>query len=88
MYSPIIVFNPTGLTDEQVKMVKAALDSAYEAGYKTAEEFYKIKINDLNTITAPSIGLQGIGYPNQDGKWGVINCSCNSGPLTNGTMSY
>jgi len=40
MNSPIIVFNPSGLTDEQVKQVKQALDDAYRAGYETAKEFY------------------------------------------------
>jgi hypothetical protein len=85
-YSPIIVFNPEGLTEDQTKRIKDALDAAYRAGYETAKDFYKLKINESNTVTAPNIGLQGIGYPNQPGSWGVINCG--AGPLINGTMSY
>lgn len=77
-YSPIIVFNPEGLTEDQTKRIKEALDAAYRAGYDTAKDFYQIKINESNTITAPRIGMEGIGYqgiryPNQ--SWGVINCS-------------
>lgn len=85
-YSPIIVFNPEGLTEDQTKRIKEALDAAYRAGYETAKDFYQIKINESNTITAPSIGLQGIGYPNQ--SWGVINCSHDNCVCGAGTMSY
>ena len=55
MNSPIIVFNPSGLTDEQVKQVKQALDDAYRAGYETAKEFYQFKLNTTIT-TNPNTG--------------------------------
>lgn len=45
MTSPIIIFNPEGLTKEQVKLVKQALDDAYNAGYETAKKVYQIKFD-------------------------------------------
>ena len=51
MNSPIIIFNPEGLTNEQVKLIKQALDDAYRAGYETAKEFYQFKLD--TTTTAP-----------------------------------
>jgi len=45
MNSPIIIFNPSGLSEDQVKQVKQALDDAYRAGYETAKEFYQLKFN-------------------------------------------
>ena len=45
MTSPIIIFNPSGLNEDQVKQVKQALDDAYRAGYETAKEFYQLKFN-------------------------------------------
>ena len=44
MNSPIIIFNPEGLTDDQVNLIKQALDDAYRAGYETAKELYQLKI--------------------------------------------
>lgn len=45
MTSPIIIFNPSGLNEDQVKQVKQALDDAYRVGYETAKEFYQLKFN-------------------------------------------
>ena len=53
MTSPIIIFNPSGLTEDQVKQVKEALDAAYKAGYETAKEFYQLK---MTIPTNPGIG--------------------------------
>lgn len=64
-YSPIIIFNPTGLTDDQVKLIKQALDDAYRAGYETAKEFYQLKFNTTTTKT-PDTGIS-IGWPAQPG---------------------
>jgi type II secretory pathway pseudopilin PulG len=69
MNSPIIIFNPAGLTDKQVKLIKQALDDAYRAGYETAKEFYQLK---MNTPTYPNIG-QTLTVPPQ--QWTVNNCS-------------
>ena len=83
--SPIIVFNPSGLTEEQVKQVKQALDDAYRAGYETAKEFYQLKLNTVpspnmpNWITAPnqyqinnaSHGIEQGIYPTANS----INCN-------------
>ena len=71
MNSPIIVFNPSGLTDEQVKQVKQALDDAYRAGYETAKEFYKLKFNPAETTKNP--GTTWIGTPN---TYGVVYNDC------------
>lgn len=49
MTSPIIIFNPSGLNEYQVKQVKQALDDAYRAGYETAKEFYQLKFNTETT---------------------------------------
>lgn len=46
MNSPIIIFNPSGLNEDQVKQVKQALDDAYRAGYETAKEFYQLKLTE------------------------------------------
>ena len=60
MSSPIIIFNPEGLTQDQVKLIKQALNDAYRAGYETAKEFYQLKPNTVpspnmpNWITAPN----------------------------------
>ena len=69
MNSPIIVFNPSGLTDEQVKQVKQALDDAYRAGYETAKEFYQLK---MTIPTNPGFDSQ-IYVPKQ--QWVVNDCS-------------
>ena len=70
MNSPIIVFNPSGLTDEQVKQVKQALDDAYRAGYETAKEFYQFKLTEPTKnpqqgqwITGPGL-TYGVEYNN------------------------
>lgn len=72
--SPIIVFNPSGLTDEQVKQVKQALDDAYRAGYETAKEFYQLKLNTAETTKNP--GTTWIGTPN---TYGVVYNDCSNG---------
>ena len=69
MNSPIIIFNPTGLTDDQVKLIKQALDDAYRAGYETAKEFYQLK---MTIPTNTNIG-QTLTVPPQ--QWVVNNCS-------------
>jgi hypothetical protein len=71
MNSPIIVFNPSGLTDEQVKQVKQALDDAYRAGYETAKEFYQLKF-DTTTTTSPNTGFTWSASP-----YTINNCGCN-----------
>ena len=78
MNSPIIIFNPEGLTDDQVKLIKQALDDAYRAGYETAKEFYQLKTpipnqnpptiwgtlgNDQTTYTQCSNGTCGCESP-------------------------
>jgi hypothetical protein len=80
MNTPIIVFNPSGLTDEQVSQVKDALDAAYRAGYETAKEFYQFKLDTSVTTTKPQ--TTWIGTPN---TYGVTynncshdNCVCGS----------
>jgi hypothetical protein len=62
MSSPIIIFNPEGLTKEQFKLVKQALDDAYRAGYETAKEFYQLK---LDTLPSQNQGPTWITAPNQ-----------------------
>lgn len=37
MITPIIMINTEGLTGDQIKMFKQALDEAYIAGYNTAK---------------------------------------------------
>jgi hypothetical protein len=69
MYSPIIIFNPNGLTDYQMKIVKEALDDAYRAGYETAKEFYQLK---MTIPTNPGFDSTLTVPPQQ---WTVNNCS-------------
>lgn len=69
MNSPIIIFNPSGLNEDQVKQVKQALDDAYRAGYETAKEFYQLK---MTIPTNPGIG-QTLTVPPQ--QWVVNDCS-------------
>ena len=80
MISPIIVFNPEGLTPNQVDMVKKALDEAYRVGYETAKEFYQLKLSTTTTNPAPNT----ITWPGQ--TYGVFqnncshdNCVCGTG---------
>jgi hypothetical protein len=78
MYSPIIVFNPEGLTEDQAKRIKDALDAAYRAGYETAKEFYQFKLDTtkttspLTTTTPPWTIYNGQAY-------GVIYNDCTHG---------
>jgi hypothetical protein len=69
MNSPIIIFNPNGLTDYQMKIVKQALDDAYRVGYETAKEFYQLK---MTIPTNPNIG-QTLTVPPQ--QWVVNDCT-------------
>ena len=69
MTSPIIIFNPEGLTQDQVKLIKQALDDAYRAGYETAKEFYQLKMTIPNN---PGIG-QTLTVPPQ--QWVVNDCT-------------
>lgn len=74
VYSPIIIFNPGGLNEEQVKVIKQALDDAYRAGYETAKEFYQLKFNTIETTKNPDTGLTWSTPPYKyDGTW--TNCS-------------
>ena len=61
MTSPIIIFNPSGLTEDQVKQVKDALDAAYKAGYETAKEFYQLKFNTETTKNTQPTWITGPG---------------------------
>ena len=70
--SPIIVFNPAGLSEDQVITIKKALDEAYRVGYETAKEFYQLKLNTTTSIS-PSTSWTGT-YP----PYTVNNCSCNN----------
>jgi len=61
MTSPIIIFNPVGLSEDQIKSVRQALEDAYEAGYETAKKQYQFKLDTTttanpapNTITWPA----------------------------------
>jgi hypothetical protein len=67
--SPIIIFNPSGLTDDQVKLIKQALDEAYRAGYETAKEFYQLKMSVTNNNNIGST----LTVPPQ--QWVVNDCS-------------
>ena len=69
MHSPIIIFNPSGLSQDQVSQIKRALDDAYRAGYETAKEFYQLK---MTIPTNPNIG-QTLTVPPQ--QWVVNDCS-------------
>jgi hypothetical protein len=77
MYSPIIVFSPSGLTEDQVKQVKDALDSAYRAGYETAKEFYQFKL-DTTKSTSPSTTITPPWTINNGGTYGVTYNECSS----------
>jgi hypothetical protein len=76
MTSPIIIFNPTGLTDDQVKLIKQALDEAYRAGYETAKEFYQLKLDTAITTKNPNTGIT-IGWPNNG--YSITNNECSHG---------
>ena len=69
MTSPIIIFDPSGLTESQVKQVRVALEHAYEAGYETARKQYQLK---MTIPTNPGIG-QTLTVPPQ--QWVVNDCS-------------
>lgn len=73
MTSPIIIFNPSGLTEDQVKQVKDALDAAYRAGYETAKEFYQFKLN--TETTKPYVGGGPLTLPGQGSQFVVTPCS-------------
>lgn len=79
MNSPIIVFNPSGLTDEQVKQIKQALDDAYRAGYETAKEFYQLKFS-TTTTTNPNTGITWTQPPYTINNCSHDNCVCGSKP--------
>lgn len=72
--SPIIIFNPEGLTNEQIKLIKQALDDAYRAGYETAKEFYQLKISD--PTNAPSQYLYGTIPDITTTPYQINNCGC------------
>jgi hypothetical protein len=74
MNSPIIIFNPTGLTDDQVKLIKQALDDAYRAGYETAKEFYQLKLDTTITTKSPDTGIT-FGWPNNGYSITKNDCS-------------
>ena len=72
MVSPIIIFNPEGLTKEQFKLVKQALDDAYRAGYETAKEVYQIK---FNTSPSKDDGKTWTTAPMPPNTYEINNCS-------------
>ena len=81
MTSPIIIFDPKGLNDDQISSVREALEAAYEAGYETAKKQYQLKLDTTTTINpAPNT----ITWPGQ--HYGVTynncshdNCVCGAG---------
>lgn len=72
MVSPIIIFNPQGLNDDQVKSVRQALEDAYEAGYETARKQYQLKL-DTTTTTNPAPNT--ITWPGQTYGVQMNNCA-------------
>lgn len=81
MYSPIIVFNPSGLNEDQTKRIKQALDDAYRAGYETAKEFYQFKLDVTKTpspLTVPGVNDLGQTWSSPGYPYGVVynNCTC------------
>ena len=76
MTSPIIIFDPRGLSDDQISSVREALEAAYEAGYETAKKQYQFK---LDTTTTANPAPNTITWPGQ--TYGVFqnNCACEAG---------
>ena len=72
MTSPIIIFDPSGLTENQVKQVRVALEHAYEAGYETAKKHYQLK---LDTTTTANPAPNTITWPGQHYGVQMNNCS-------------
>ena len=72
MTSPIIIFDPKGLSDDQINSVREALEAAYEAGYETAKKHYKVKF-DTTTTTNP--GPNTITWPGQHYGIQMNNCA-------------
>lgn len=78
MVSPIIIFNPQGLNDDQVKSVRQALEDAYNAGYETAKKQYQLKL-DTTTTANPSpntITWPGMTYGVQMNNCTHDGCVC------------
>lgn len=80
MTSPIIIFNPVGLSEDQIKSVRQALEDAYEAGYETAKKQYQLKLDTTITSTNPQPTWITGTWP----QYGINNCShdncvCGSG---------
>lgn len=92
MNSPIIIFNPSGLTEDQVKQVKDALDAAYRAGYETAKEFYQLKFNTETTKNPqPLTWITGPGrsYGVEMNNCSHDNCVCGAtSAITNVATGY
>ena len=77
MTSPIIIFDPSGLTENQVKQVRAALEHAYEAGYETAKKQYQLKLDTTTTNPGPNtITWPGTTYGIQMNNCAHDNCVC------------
>lgn len=72
MTSPIIIFNPVGLSEDQVKSVRQALEDAYEAGYETAKKQYQLK---LDTTTNSNPAPNTITWPGMTYGIELNNCS-------------
>lgn len=70
MTSPIIIFDPKGLSDDQISSVREALEAAYEAGYETAKKHYQL---NMTIPTNPGIG-QTLTVPPQQ-QYVVTPCS-------------
>lgn len=83
MVSPIIIFDPSGLTENQVKQVRVALEHAYEAGYETARKQYQLK---LDTTTTANPGPNTITWPGQ--HYGVFQNNCSHDACVCRTKTY
>lgn len=83
MTSPIIIFNPVGLNEDQIKSVRQALEDAYEAGYETAKKHYQLK---LDTTTTANPAPNTITWPGQ--TYGVFQNNCSHDACVCGTKTY
>lgn len=81
MTSPIIIFNPVGLSEDQIKSVRQALEDAYEAGYETAKKQYQFKLDTTTTANpAPNtITWPGTTYGVYQNNCSHDNCVCGTG---------
>jgi hypothetical protein len=74
MVSPIIIFDPRGLSDDQISSVREALEAAYEAGYETARKQYQLKLDTTTTANPSPNTLQWGGQ-----KYQITQNDCSHG---------